>query len=111
MAIVTSAIKDTVSISLFNKGLAGKIFEEVKKNGAKVVMKNNTAECVLLSPDEYIRLIDEVNDARLLKIASERLEHYDPTKLVSLDEANKQLGLSNADLEGFEEVDIEWYGN
>lgn len=30
MANIISAIKDTISISLFNRGLAGKIFEEVK---------------------------------------------------------------------------------
>ena len=30
-------------------------------------MKNNTAECVLLSPDEYIRLMDELNDAAALR--------------------------------------------
>lgn len=50
MASVISAIKNTVPISLFNRGQAGKIFEEVRQSGAKVVMKNNTAECVLLSP-------------------------------------------------------------
>ena len=73
MANIASAIRNTIPISLFNRGLAGKIFEEVKQCGAKVVMKNNTAECVLLSPDEYIQLIDEVNDARLLTMATERM--------------------------------------
>ena len=50
MTSVMSAIKNTVPITQFNRGLAGKIFEEVKQTGAKVVMKNNMAECVLLSP-------------------------------------------------------------
>ena len=58
MTSVMSAIKNTVPITQFNRGLAGKIFEEVKQTGAKVVMKNNTAECVLLSPEEYVRLMD-----------------------------------------------------
>ena len=44
MKSVMSALRDTVPINQFNRGLAGKIFEEVKKSGAKVVMKNNTAE-------------------------------------------------------------------
>ncbi len=70
MANITSAIKDTISISMFNRGLAGKIIEEVKQSGAKVVMKNNAAECVLMSPEEYLRLMDEVNDARLLAVAN-----------------------------------------
>ena len=56
MKSIRSAIENTVSISLFNKGLAGKIFDEVKLSGAKVVMKNNSAECVLLSPEESVYL-------------------------------------------------------
>lgn len=59
MTDITAALKRTVSISLFNRGFAGKIFEEVKKNGAKVVMKNNSPECVLLSPEEYIKLMED----------------------------------------------------
>ena len=62
MESVVSAITNTVPISQFNRGLAGKIFEDVKQSGAKVVMKNNAAECVLLSPEEYVRLIDELNE-------------------------------------------------
>ena len=50
MPDIISAIRDTIPISLFNRGFAGKIFEEVKQNGTKVVMKNNAAECVLMSP-------------------------------------------------------------
>lgn len=73
MADITSAVKNTVPISRFNKGFAGKIFDEVKRTGPKVVMKNNTPECVLLPPDEYIRLMNEVNVARLISVALERL--------------------------------------
>lgn len=77
---IRNAIEDTVSISMFNRGLAGQIFEEVKHCGAKVVMKNNSPECVLLSPDEYIRLIDEVREAR--RITAEGKEGGDNTKLL-----------------------------
>ena len=52
MANVISAITNTVPITQFNRGYAGKIFEDVKKSGAKVVMKNNAAEYILLTPDE-----------------------------------------------------------
>ena len=69
---IRSALENTIPISQFNRGLAGKIFEEVKRYGAKVVMKNNIPECVLLSPEEYIRLLDEANDARLLATAAQR---------------------------------------
>ena len=107
MGSVLSAITNTIPISLFNRGLAGKIFDEVKQCGAKVVMKNNTAECVLISPDEYVRLMDEINDARLLAIAAERLAHYDPAKAIPEEEIYKEFGITEEDLAGYEEVEIE----
>ena len=107
MSSVISAIKNTVPITQFNRGLAGKIFEEVKKYGAKVVMKNNTAECVLLSPEEYVHLMDELNDARLLVAASERMEHFDPSALISEDDMNRRLGITDDDLDDYDEVEIE----
>ena len=110
MASVISAIKNTVPISLFNRGQAGKIFEDVRKSGAKVVMKNNVAECVLLSPEEYVRLMDAVNDAKLEAIAAERLAHYDPKTLVSWDEMMQELGLTEDDLAGWEDVEVELTG-
>ena len=70
-------------------------------------MKNNVAECVLISPEEYIRLMDEVNDARLLTVASERMAHFDPAALISEEEMNRRLGITEDDLAGFDEVDIE----
>ena len=107
MESVMSAIKNTVPISQFNRGLAGKIFEDVKQSGAKVVMKNNVAECVLISPEEYVRLMDEVNDARLLAVASERMAHFNPATLISEEEMNRRLGITEDNLTGFDEVDIE----
>lgn len=107
MESVVSAITNTIPISQFNRGLAGKIFEDVKQNGAKVVMKNNAAECVLLSPDEYVRLIDELNDARLLALANERLAKTDPASFISEEEMEERLGVRAEDLAGFDEVDIE----
>ena len=52
-------------------------------------------------------LIDELNDAHLLAVASERMSHFDPASLISENEMNRRLGISQTDLSGFEEVDIE----
>lgn len=107
MASVISAITNTIPITMFNRGLAGKIFSEVKQCGAKVVMKNNAPECVLMSPEEYIRLMDELNDARLLALASERMAQATPDSLISEELVHRHLGITDADLVGFDEVDIE----
>ena len=107
MASVVSAVRDTVSITLFNRGMAGKVFEEVKRSGAKVVMKNNAAECVLLSPDEYTELMDELNDARLFARAVERMAAYAPDSLISQKEMLHRLGLTEEDLGRAGEAELE----
>ncbi len=107
MLDMSTAIKNTISISLFNRGLAGKIFDDVKTTGAKVVMKNNTAECVLLSPDEYMNLMDEINDARLIAIANERLATYDESQTIAGEKVFADLGITEKDLEAFDEVEFE----
>ena len=86
MKSIRSVIENTVSISMFNKGLAGKIFDEVKISGAKVVMKNNSAECVLLAPNEYIHLIDKVNTMQAVSVACERLANIKPSFLLTKEE-------------------------
>lgn len=58
MASVMSAITNTVPITEFNRGLAGKIFDEVKQCGAKIVMKNSAAECVLIGSFHILILTD-----------------------------------------------------
>ena len=107
MANITSAIRDTISISLFNRGLAGKIFEDVKQSGAKVVMKNNIAECVLLSPEEYVKIMDEVNDARLLSLANERMQNFNSANLIPSEALYKELGITKDDLDAIGEVEFE----
>ena len=107
MQSVVSAISNTVSISQFNRGLAGKIFTDVKKTGAKVVMKNNEAEVVLLPPDQYVELMDALNDYKLLTLAMERLDHYDPAALIPEEEMNRELGLTQEELDSVGEVEFE----
>ncbi len=107
MANVSSAIRNTIPISRFNRGLAGKIFDEVRATGPKVVMRNNQPECVLLSPEEYLRMVDELEDAKLLALAEERLANYDPEKLISEEEVWKELGITEEDAAAVGEVEFE----
>lgn len=104
---IVAAIKNTISITQFNRGLAGKIFQDVKNNGAKVVMKNNTPECVLLSPDEYVKLMDEINDARLLALAVKRMENFNPENTIPENQVMEHLGITDDDLADFDEVELE----
>ena len=107
MLNVSSAIRDTVSITDLNRGLAGKIFEDVKKTGAKVVMKNNVAECVLLSPEEYVRIMDELEDAKLYALAMERMSRDNPPRTISQEEMDAHFGVTEDDLSGWEDMELE----
>lgn len=107
MNVIRTILGSTVSISQFNRGLAGKIFDEVKKYGAKIVMKNNEPACVLLSPEDYITLIDQVNDAKLLLSANDRMVKYDVNKLVSHEDVMKRYGFATSDLEDCDKIEFE----
>ena len=51
--------------------------------------------------------MDELNDASLQAIASERMAHFDPASLISEEEMNRRLGISDNDLASFDEAGIE----
>lgn len=97
----------TIPLSLFEDSGAEKIFEEVQRTGPKVVIKDSAPECVLLSPEEYVRLVDKAEDAELLALAEERMAHYDPSKLISKEEIDREFGFTEEDLKGWEEVEFE----
>lgn len=102
-----AAITKTIPITLFNRGMAGKIFEEVKKQGAKVVMKNNTAEVVLISPNDYVAMCNELENLKLALLAVKRLENTDSNHLISQDEIDKKFGITDKNLDGYNEVEFE----
>ena len=70
-------------------------------------MKNNAAECVLLSPEEYTRLMDELNDARLAVLAAQRLANLDPAALVPEEAVWQRLGITEDDMDAVGEVEFE----
>lgn len=107
MQSVVSAVERTVPISQFNRGLAGQIFSDVKKNGPKVVMKNNEAEVILLPPKQYVELMDILNDYELLSLALERLENYDPSTLISEEELDRELAITQEEFDSAGEVEFE----
>ena len=107
MPSLVNAIKNTIPISQFNRGLAGKIFTDIKNNGPKVVMKNNAAEAVILPPDEYVTIMDELNDYFLLTKAVERMASFDPDSLIPEEEVNNNLGVTAKELDEIGEVEFE----
>ena len=60
-----------------------------------------------MAPEEYVRLMDELNDARLLELANERMQTYDPATLISEEEMDRRLGITQDELDAAGEVDFE----
>ena len=102
-AIRTVNILDSIiPISRFNKGEATRIFNEVKTDGIRIVVKNNTPECVLISPKEYQDMIEQYEDALLLVEATNRLSQK--TKYISQEQVLKEFDITEDELQA---VDVE----
>lgn len=96
-----------VPISLFNKGQATKIFNRLRETKELFVLKNNQPSAVILSPEEYTRLTEIEENYMLLLEATNRLEENGTKPAVSMESVMADLGISEKDLEGAEEVEIE----
>ena len=101
------ALENMIPISLFNRGQAGKIFSEVKKGISKVVIKNNEPEAVLLSPQEYKRLMDMAEDYELIQLTLERLEQEDFSRTISGKDMMSELGITQEEIDAMEDVEFE----
>lgn len=64
-------INAMVPITRFNKGEAGKIIEEVKRDGIRVIVKNNVPECIMITVEEYNALNDAANKTVTLNQSKE----------------------------------------
>jgi len=107
MAINADTLKRMVPITLFNRGQATKIFDRVKSEGQLVVLRNNTPEAIILSPDEFTRMAETVEDYRLLLLAQQRLANNNEANAISEAEVMRSLGITEADLESAGDVEIE----
>lgn len=96
-----------IPISLFNKGQAGKIFTDVKNYGPKIVLKNNEPECILISPDNYNELINEIEDLKLMVEAAKRLENIDSSKRISQSDVDSEFGFDSIDLSDLDGIEFE----
>ena len=96
---------DFANISDLNRGNARKVIEKVKDNTSVYIMKNNVPEAVMVSVDVF----NEIRELLLYKIVAERVAEYEanPKDVITQEELDKELGISEADLEGWENVELE----
>lgn len=99
-------LNQLVPISRFNKGEANKIFDEVKADGVKIVLKNNMPACVLMAPEMYETLMEAMSDYNLLCEAENRMQNAAQGDFISSEDVLNELGL-DPDALNDTEVDIE----
>ena len=107
MEKLTSTIHHTIPISQFYKGKAAQVFAGVRESGVKLVVKDDEPECVLMSPTMYMRLMDELADARLQSLALQRLLGGGLEHLSSQQDVMDSFGITAEELDTMEEVEIE----
>ena len=107
MAITADLLQSLVPISQFNKGQAAKIFDRLHSERELIVLKNNQPSAVILSPEEYTRLMEIEEDYFLLLEVNKRMEANGNNKTISFDSVMSDLGISEDELLDTEDVDIE----
>lgn len=107
MAMNADILKQMVSITQFNRGQATKIFGRARKEGQIIVLKNNEPEAVILSPEEYTRMSELIEDYELLLLAEDRLANHGVADGIPHEQVMQNLGLTQADIDAAEELEIE----
>jgi len=62
------------------------------KHDKFVIVRNNQPNAVLLSLGAYESLLEEIEDLQLAKIASERLESFDPATATAHEDMKRKYG-------------------
>ena len=101
---IMNIMKTIVPITRYNQNEASKIFDEVEASGIKIVIKNNSPACVLMSPEQYESLMEMLSDYILQEEAEKRMASHNPDECLSQEELMQELGISQADLDA---VDVE----
>ena len=102
-----SVLNSIIPVSRFNKGEAGRIFDELRNDKTRIVVKNNKPVAVIHSSDEYSRLVEEKADSALLSQASLRMTHSRPTDCLTEQEFISAAGLTEAEIQAAGDIEID----
>ena len=103
---IRNVVDSIVPITRFNRGEAGKVFEEVDQYGVKVVVKNNVPACILMKPEQYDAMMEALEDYALYIEARNREEQALSEPNMSADSLKALLQITPGELDDVE-VDIE----
>ena len=107
MVTSTSLLHSLVSITQFNKGQASKIFDRLKTENQLIVLKNNLPSAIILSPEEYERILEIEENYKLLLMATERISNNNLENAISESDVLEQLNITEDEIDNAEDVEIE----
>ena len=87
-----------VSISQFDEGNAIQIFDRLGTDRGVVVLKNGQPIAVILSPEEYTRLVEAEEDYKLTVEANRRLEENGEKPTIPFGDILKKLKICEEDI-------------
>lgn len=99
----------SMSIQLSNiKGneVLEQITNVIEKKNHCFIIENEEMLAAIIPIEDYNKYKETVEDFELLTIAVNRMQNFDSSKTISHEDALKELGISEKDLENVE-VDIE----
>ena len=106
MVPISNVLDSLVPISQFNQGKASKIFDRLKEQPHLIVIKNNKPAGVIISMEEYQKLIDIEIDEMLYDEAKARLSEEN-VELIDNETVMKEAGITQADLDAVEDAELE----
>ena len=87
-----------VSISQFDEGNAIQIFDRLGTDRGVIVLKNGQPIAVILSPEEYTRLVEAEEDYKLTVEANRRLEENGEKPTIPFGDILKKLKICEEDI-------------
>lgn len=106
MAETANILQNLIPIEQFNKGQAAKIFDRLNTEKKLIVLKNGKPSAVILSPEEYERLIEIEEDYILLTEVNKRIKESQDEETVSFETIMTNLNISENEFLDVEQVDI-----
>ena len=98
----------TVPVSAFREGKAGEVFEEVRRKGTRLVVgDDDSAVCIIMRPEDYVRMSGEFYDTKTMSVAEDRFSHIDRSKLIPAEEVYKEFGITQEMIDAMPEVELE----
>lgn len=98
-------LNSTVSISDLTRAGAKKIFDSLKNDESRIVLKNNKPVAALVSTSRYQELLEKEEDLLLIQMAMNRKQKN--TALISRDDFFKRNAITEDVLSDLPDIEME----